>query len=135
MKEREMANVHMRQANAAFSEGRHHDAIPLYKAALAVQPDRLAAHMNLGVTYHSLRELGSALDSYRTVSLLHPAHDSIYLNMGDAYRAMDRPHEAVEAYTWATTVAPSQQASDPFVAGDPYSSLWRALSPIVSCDS
>ena len=67
IKEREAASVFMRQANAAFSEGRPRDAVPLYQQALRIQPDRLAGHMNLGVTFHSMGNLGAAVESYHTV--------------------------------------------------------------------
>jgi len=113
MKEREAANVHMRAANKAFSEGQTEDAIRLYRETLKIMPTRIAGWSNLGVTLHSAGRLLEAIESYAVVGKLHPTHDTIYLNMGDAYRQAGRPQEAVTSYRYATKAADSQQACRP----------------------
>jgi len=74
----------MTKANINMDFGRYEEAIPLYQAYLAKNPDSVPAHNKLGFAYLKTGQLDSAIKEFETVRKVEPnnSHAILYLGMG-----------------------------------------------------
>jgi tetratricopeptide (TPR) repeat protein len=77
---------------------RWREAIEPLLAAVASDPNRVAAHYYLGDAYNSIDDLPSALASFQTAVALDPRHHRALKAIGVVLDRLRRPNEAAIAY-------------------------------------
>ncbi|MGF1935078.1 MAG: tetratricopeptide repeat protein [Nostoc sp. ChiQUE02] len=79
-------------------------AVTYYKQAIALQPDFLEAHYNLGLALQEQSELEEAIPtavnyaSSKKLLKINPNYGEIYLNLGKIYQEQNNLTEAISAY-------------------------------------
>ncbi|MBK6594932.1 MAG: tetratricopeptide repeat protein [Burkholderiales bacterium] len=76
------------------ARGELEPARQLLERALAVQPERLATHTNLGNVLVELLQLQPALEHYQRALALDPKNSGTQINLGNALRLLGRTEEA-----------------------------------------
>ena len=83
-----------------------------YRWALDLQPDMVAAHINLGNLLDSHGQLAEAAEHYRAARRAAPNFQMAALNLGNTYNRLSRTEEAAEALMTAVQIDPTNwQAS------------------------
>ncbi|MBN3909474.1 MAG: tetratricopeptide repeat protein [Nostoc sp. NMS1] len=77
-----------------------------YRQAIALQPDLVQAHNNLGEVLQQQRRLNDALKSYRKAIKIKPDYPYAYHNLGHILQQTGNREEAVEAYKKALAIKP-----------------------------
>ncbi|MBL4690320.1 MAG: tetratricopeptide repeat protein, partial [Rhodospirillales bacterium] len=90
----------------AHQEGRHNAAVDLITKALAIKPDYLEAHNNLGTAFEGLGKMDKAVDSYRKALAIKPDYAKGHNNLGNAFTGLGRQDEAVASYNEALAIQP-----------------------------
>ncbi len=83
---------------AALGPARLEEAIGFYRAALAVRPDSLAVHTNLGVALSNQGNLDEAIAHYQEARRLQPNYPEAHYNLGNALSKKGLLEEAIVAY-------------------------------------
>ena len=78
-----------------------------YHMALAIDPMRGDAHLNLGKLYHDTQELAKAEAHYRAAVESDPKDPAPHFNLGVLMEDLKKAQEAVEAYRDAIKLDPS----------------------------
>jgi tetratricopeptide (TPR) repeat protein len=91
--------------NDLVRQGQLEPAIALFEKALALDPDYLSAHQNLGSVLLQLGRVGAALAHYQRVLELRPDFDAHY-NMGAALQFARKLPEAMVHYQRALELNP-----------------------------
>lgn len=86
----ETANVH--HVRREWEQARY-----CYEATLAIQPELLSAHINLGNTLREQGDLTAAESAYRRALRLAPQSAAAHTNLGQIYRARGDMDEALRA--------------------------------------
>ncbi|MGI9072379.1 MAG: tetratricopeptide repeat protein [Bryobacteraceae bacterium] len=81
-------------------------AIKGYQDFLALRPNDIAAHSNLGVLLSRAERFDEAIAEYKKALDLEPANAGITLNLGLAYYKSERIPEAAQEFTKARETAP-----------------------------
>jgi Flp pilus assembly protein TadD/thiol-disulfide isomerase/thioredoxin len=81
-------------------------AVKGYQDFLALRPNEVAAHSNLGVLLSRLGRFDEAITEYRKALDLEPGNASITLNLGLAYYKSERMPEAAQEFLKARQTAP-----------------------------
>ncbi|HSV26893.1 MAG TPA: tetratricopeptide repeat protein, partial [Sedimentisphaerales bacterium] len=76
------------------AEGRFQEAIPMYKAALEMEPDSIVPRINLGVAYFRSGDIDSAIEQFRAVLRRDPDLAAAHTYLGHMLRAQGRHAEA-----------------------------------------
>jgi len=98
------AGAHIQPDDA---EGSHQAAIDAYRRAIAAEPARQDARINLGRLLHELGRFEDAEHVYRD-AVAHGGDDPLlFYNLGVLLDDMDRKHEAIQAYEAALTQDPA----------------------------
>jgi Flp pilus assembly protein TadD len=84
-------------------------AVQAYRDFLAVHPNEVAAHSNLGVLLSRLGRFDEAITEYRKALDLQPGNDGITLNLGLAYYKSGRIPEATQQFSKARETAPDNR--------------------------
>ena len=82
------------------------EAADRYRQALAIRPDYVEAHNNLGSTLRAQGRLDEALACYERALRLRPGHPNIYNNLGVTLKALGRNEEAIGCYQRALAARP-----------------------------
>lgn len=90
----------------ADQPGRLPEAIKHYKAALAIRPDSVEAHSDLGNALAQTGQLQAAAAEYQTALRLAPDSAIPHNNLGNAFFRMGRLEEAIEQYKTAVRLKP-----------------------------
>lgn len=77
------------------------------RRAIAIRPDMVAAHRNLGNVLMIQGRHREALESYHQVLRIDPAFPDVYNNIGSILTALGRLEEARERYLQAARLAPA----------------------------
>lgn len=85
-------------ASAHHAMGRVDEAMAGYQAALALRPDLVEAHFNLGLIHLSRDRYQAAIDAYLTALSLKPHWPEAHFNLAQAYEQAGVPEAAVIAY-------------------------------------
>jgi Flp pilus assembly protein TadD/peroxiredoxin len=84
-------------------------AVQGYRDFLAVHPNEVAIHSNLGVLLVRLGRFDEAITEYRKALDLQPGNDAITLNLGLAYYKSGRIPEAAQDFSKARETAPDSR--------------------------
>jgi serine/threonine protein kinase/tetratricopeptide (TPR) repeat protein len=84
----------------------HDEAISFLRAALAVRPQNIAAHNNLGVALAEKGKLDEAIASYRKAIEIEPRFVPVHTSLGVVLRAQGKLDEAIRCYRRAIELDP-----------------------------
>ena len=87
--------------SALERQGRHEEALEVYRRLLKLAPDYRLAHYNEGNALQSLGRHREAIDAYRRATLLDPGCSPCYNNLGSALFQIGSLAEAQRSYTLA----------------------------------
>ncbi|MEH2231816.1 MAG: tetratricopeptide repeat protein [Nostoc sp.] len=73
-------------------------AVAYYRVAIALQPDLLDAHYNLGIALQQQGDFEEAVASYQKILELYPHNGEIYFKLGKIYQDQNKLPEAISAY-------------------------------------
>jgi len=90
----------------ASHHGDHKSAIDYIGRAIAMNPQKAAFHVNLGVAYVAVRSFEKAVASYERALQLKPGYAEVYYNLGIALKEQGKPHEAAASYLRAVQIRP-----------------------------
>ena len=82
------------------------DEIWAYEKVLAVEPDMLAARVNLGNAYFGQKKYSAAIAQYKKAVRIQPDEAMIYYNLGAAYSSNNNDEQAVAGYLKAVELDP-----------------------------
>ena len=92
-------------------EGRPDEALPHFRAAIAILPGDLSGNLGLGAYEHARGNLRAAIEHYQVVAQ-HAAQPILradaYSNMGSAYRQLGDLAKAKECFETSITLVPDQ---------------------------
>ncbi len=108
---RDEAGIEISQGNALFTHGEPALAAEHYRAALAVDPENLTAHMNLGSALNNLRQFEAAAECYARALALDPESGLAHRNLGNTLQSLGRLDAAIEHYREALRINPSDAAA------------------------
>lgn len=94
------------EGNALEAQGRPHDAIALYRAALAEAPTLPRAHLNVGNSLLAQGDAAAALTTYEAALALDPTYVGGHFNRGNALLALGRMAQALSAYQRSAEIDP-----------------------------
>ncbi|ACH40740.1 TPR domain protein [Citrifermentans bemidjiense Bem] len=103
---RAQAEIWNNRGCAEDGEGCHLEAVESYRKAIALSPDFMPAHYNLGNSLFALGRSGEAAESYRWALALDPALPQGWHNLALALKAQGAVDEALHALRRAVRVAP-----------------------------
>lgn len=103
---REQAEIRNNRGCAEAAAGRHLEAVESYREALALAPDFMPAHYNLGNSLYALGRSAEAAESYRWALALDPALPQGWHNLSLALKAQGALDEALHALRRALRIAP-----------------------------
>jgi serine/threonine-protein kinase len=92
--------------NALMSHGAG-EAIVYFQAALAIRPQAVAVHNNLGLALRSMRRPRLAIDLLRRALRIAPRDSTLHNNLGIALIHIARPAEAIKHFRQALAELPS----------------------------
>ena len=93
-------------ASDAMNEGRHEQAIPLLKEALASDPDDPQVHNSLGVALSSAHRTSEALEQFRVAARLSSDYPDAHSNLGSALVESGRSVDAIVEFKKALALSP-----------------------------
>jgi tetratricopeptide (TPR) repeat protein len=94
-------------ANTWVGQGKWDKAIVQYRKALAVKPNYVDAHVNLGVALERRGRLDEAIAHYRQALAINPNFVNAYVNLGAALERQGRLDEAAAQCRKALEIAPN----------------------------
>jgi len=75
----------VQMANNLFDLGKYSAAIPYYKQAIKLDPQKIEVQIDLGVCYFNLQLVDSALATMKTAMIKNPEHLQGLFNLGVIY--------------------------------------------------
>ena len=90
--------AHNNLGNELFSQGRIHEAIKEYRAALRIRPDRAPTHNNLGIMLTHLGALENAIARFREALRIDRTLPGAHANLADVLVIQGRFGEAMAQY-------------------------------------
>jgi tetratricopeptide (TPR) repeat protein len=91
--------------------GRIKEATTLYRRAIAIKPDYLEAHNNLGVALAAIGKIDEAMARYRRVLALNPDYPDALGNLAAALLSKGKPAEAIAYYQRLLLLKPDHAAA------------------------
>lgn len=83
------------------NQGKHRDAITLYKETLHKFPGNHMAYGNMGLAYAALNEMEDALDTYSNACAAAPTNTTFRIMKGNILNRLGRVEEAIQEYSEA----------------------------------
>ncbi|MDZ7964432.1 MAG: tetratricopeptide repeat protein [Nostoc sp. DedSLP03] len=77
-----------------------------YRQAIALQPDLVSSHTNLGEVLQQQGRFNDAIDFYKQALKIQPDYHHAYHNLGYLFQEKGRFEEAIEAYEKALSIQP-----------------------------
>lgn len=102
----DMRETDVARALALHQQGRLAEAEPLYRAAIAAEPDNAEALSLLGTLCHQSGRQDEAVDLLQRAIALKPDQPTWYANLGLALRALERYPEGADALRHALDLRP-----------------------------
>jgi Flp pilus assembly protein TadD len=97
-----------RQANEFFARQQYQQAAALYQRLLAIDPQNVEVHNNLGLTLHYLGRSDEALRRLNDGVALDSSHQRIWLTLGYVNSQLGNVEQARTALTKATEVGSNE---------------------------
>jgi tetratricopeptide (TPR) repeat protein len=94
------------QAQACLESGDVEGESKALVALLELEPENVAALINLGTARYNQRSYSEALELYQRAIAVDPRHPLAQFNAGNTFEELGRYAEAVEAYSHATRLDP-----------------------------
>lgn len=91
----------------AAGQGRHAEAVPLWRQALELDPEYLEVHSNLGAALAAAGRLEEAAAHYRKALELKPDFAEVHSNLGVALARLGRLEEAISHFERALKSNPN----------------------------
>jgi protein O-GlcNAc transferase len=92
----------------AFKSLRQFDlSFAAFNKALAISPDYIEAHNNMGLALAEQGKLEEAVEAYNKVLSIKPDYAEAFYNMGNALQEQGKLEEAVDAYNKALPLKPA----------------------------
>ncbi len=103
--------VHYAELNEQFALGKQQAgdfkiAELYYRQAIALQPNLLSSHTNLGEVLQNQGRLNDAINSYQQALKIKPDYYYAYHNLGYLFQEKGKFAEAIEAYEKALSIQP-----------------------------
>lgn len=89
-----------------LEESRPDQAADLYLRLITVEPDHVAAHVNLGTIYYNQSDYKGAERHYRAALALDPSYSLAYFDLGNVLDETGRVQEAIQIYLSAIKHTP-----------------------------
>ena len=121
------------QAVEHHQKGLLTEAVGLYEAVIALDPQRVSAHFNRGLALQSLNKTDDALQSYDRVLVLDPNDGEVHYCKATALRDMNRLDEAIASCDRAVVLKPDF-AEAYFERGNLFRHLGRVEDAVRSYD-
>ncbi|MBI1944481.1 MAG: DUF4388 domain-containing protein [Deltaproteobacteria bacterium] len=99
--------THLKAADTAARAGAFAKAVREYKAALALKPTSVVAHLGLGNAYYELDTIDAARTHLEKARALSPKDPQVYLLLGAVYQSGARKDDAIAAYQKYLELAPN----------------------------
>ncbi len=99
------------RGDKAYEEKGFSKAEELYRKAIEIDPNYVAAYNNLGVTLRDLKRHEEAEKAYRKAIELDPNYALAYINLGVMLRDLKRPDEAEAVHRKAIELDPDDAAA------------------------
>ena len=96
----------LQQALTSHKEGRHEEAIKLYRSVLKVQPDNVIIYYNLGVTLREFGKIDEAEASYKRAVELKSDFILAHYNLGNTLKVQGKFEEAKVSFKKAIELKP-----------------------------
>lgn len=101
--------AHDNLAGALVNQGRTDEAIPHFRAAVAIRPDDPLGHLNIGAYEQEHGNPQAAIEQFQMVLRFTPdatLKEQAYANLGSAYRSLGNYVRAAENYQAALSLNP-----------------------------
>jgi len=105
-KEPENRDAKVRLANALYDIGRFDSAIPLYEAALEMDPSDVLVSTDLATAYLYTGKVDKALEQYQKSLVIEPDHAQTLQNMGIAYFSIGEYQKGIDVWERLVSVHP-----------------------------
>jgi tetratricopeptide (TPR) repeat protein len=89
-----------------YRTNNYEEAIKCFKKAIAINPNYIEAHYNLGITYHDKGMLDEAITEYKKAIALKPDYINAQYNLGMTYYDKGMLDEAIVEFNKAITIDP-----------------------------
>jgi spermidine synthase len=93
-------------AKLYLNKGDMEEAVGAYSRGLALKPDRVDAHINLGFALGKMGRGDEAVAHFKKASQINPHNPVAYYNMGDFYYQSGKMEQAVEHFKEALRIDP-----------------------------
>ena len=107
--EQRYASIPVELGKVLARMGRNTEAVELYRAAAAIEPDDYRTHHALGLLYRRLGDPAAAEASFRTALGLEPRHAPSAVQLGETLLELGRREEAAEAFRRALALSPQDE--------------------------
>ncbi len=101
-----LADYQVNRGEALRGLGRRDEAVAALRGAIAVNPDHVAGHNNLGIVLNDLGRYAEAVVVFERALALQPKHINAQNNLALAYRALGRHADAFTAFGRALELNP-----------------------------
>ena len=101
--------ANFRLAKALEEKGKLEEGVDYYRKSLAIRPEAIAAHINIGYARYVrywLEEKDGAMENYRHALRIDPRSAVAHNNLGIAWKARGRLDMAIDEYREALTIDP-----------------------------
>lgn len=86
-----------KKAEYAIRDGKHNEAIALYKESLKLNPHNYSAHVNTGLLYTKVNNSAKATEHFREAITLQPNEPASWVNLSGALSVSGQKQAAVRA--------------------------------------
>ncbi|MDP3506852.1 MAG: tetratricopeptide repeat protein [Candidatus Melainabacteria bacterium] len=83
------------------------EALEVARAATAIAPDSMLAHLQAGMTLLTMGDQNAAAEEFEAVVALDPANHDAWLALSELYGSLNEPDKAKNAAAKAATLSPS----------------------------
>jgi tetratricopeptide (TPR) repeat protein len=79
-------------------EGRYEEALVVFQKAMAINPNHIESHINLGILFKKKGQWENAIESYQKALAIDPLHRETHYNMALLYEQLENWELAITHY-------------------------------------
>ena len=79
-------------------EDRYEEALEVFQKALAINPNNIESHINLGILFKKKGQWENAIESYQKALAINPLHSETHYNMALLYEQLENWELAISHY-------------------------------------